>query len=581
MDEESEFFKEYEENEKILEHSNKKLSVNIPKVSDEILKSLKELQNIDKLSTINIIIIGSKKTMINFISRMKTLFLNNNTNFLLDHFSLISKDKIFYCSELENSEVKLFSNDSLSTLTPNIISNFLPQNSLKNNKKKQIFNDQNEDEDIFKNYQKRLILNPSITMLDLSNNDLGSNEQNIKILKYILLNNNTITSLKLGNNKLGDNKKNFQLLKEGLMGNKSIQELDLTNNSLGEYKRNMINLKEALENNCSVKILNLGKNYLANSSNNMKYLSEILMNNICIRKLDLSRNCLGSNFDKIHYLERGLENNNYLTSLDLSDNDIGNDKKVLESILKAIEKNKNLKILNISGNNLDNKKENILFLKNYIKNYKYLVSIDISNNMDSINNNFMESLKDGLKLNNSFSEIELSYINMGMKELKIHSQRLSGNNNISSLNLEINDQEILNNFEKKLVCEEKFKKNVDDTNLDIEKNPEISYLSEEDESRDYGIINCLDNISLLCSDKKETFILDELNESCNLQQFELYRKYNSLSNFVDESHKNSFRFDYLSKRNISDNFENSKDNSKNEFSICESLFSECVLNIEF
>jgi len=144
-------------------------------------------------------------------------------------------------------------------------------------------------------FLKLISFDPTIKVLDLQYNELGSNEKNMLYLKEALQNNNSIKELNLSENNLGSNEKNMLYLKEALQNNNSIKELNLSENNLGSNEMNMLYLKEALQNNNSIQTIDLQRNNLGSNEMNMLYLKEALQNNNSIQKLDLSENNLGSN----------------------------------------------------------------------------------------------------------------------------------------------------------------------------------------------------------------------------------------------------------------------------------------------
>jgi len=268
----------------------------------------------------------------------------------------------------------------------------------------------------YASFLKLISLDSSVIELDLSYNDLSSNDKKMLYLNEALEKNNSIQTLNLRENFLGANEKDMLYLKGALQKNNSILFLDLRGNSLGNFEVNMLYLKEALENNYSIKELNLSLNNLGSNDKNMLYLKEALEINKSIKKLDIQNNGLGLNDKNMEYLKEALEKNKSILKLYLGYNNLGANEKNMLYLKIAFEHNNKIKNLDLSSNYLGENYMDILYLKEALEKNKSIIILNLSYNSLGSNEKNILYLKEALEKNNSLKKINLDENQLGSNE---------------------------------------------------------------------------------------------------------------------------------------------------------------------
>jgi len=168
--------------------------------------------------------------------------------------------------------------------------------------------------------------------LYLSDNNIGSNPDDLKHLADGIRNNKTITKLYLYQNNIGSSPDNLKYLADGIGNNKTITVLDLSENNIGTNPDDLKYLADGIRNNTSITELYLSHNKIGSNPDDLKYLADGIRNNTSITELNLYQNNIGSNPDNLKYLADGIRNNTSITVLYLSENNIGSNPDNLKYI---------------------------------------------------------------------------------------------------------------------------------------------------------------------------------------------------------------------------------------------------------
>lgn len=159
-----------------------------------------------------------------------------------------------------------------------------------------------------------LMKNYTITSLHLRWNKFGSNLENIQILSDFFKANKTITELSLSDNEI-KNPEEWKVFYEALVVNQTITTLDLKCNSLGGHVDNMHFFSEAVRENKTITKLDLFDNEI-NNSEEFEILGKALKVNKSITCLDLKWNSRGNNKEIFHkILSEVLMENKTITTL--------------------------------------------------------------------------------------------------------------------------------------------------------------------------------------------------------------------------------------------------------------------------
>ena len=209
----------------------------------------------------------------------------------------------------------------------------------------------------------RLQLNPSMTHLDLSCNDVcGSRGKHMKGLRAIMLGleeHASLTHLSLANNKnltnFGRNLVGINAIAACVRMNRALVDLDLSANALGLLGTE--NLARGLRNAPGLTALNLRKNMIGRDGQEaLLTMAEALTTNTQLTFINLASNFVGD--DGAQALATMLESNRTITSIDLSRNDITPDG--VPHLSLALQQNNTLAVLDLRVNDIRKRGANSL-----------------------------------------------------------------------------------------------------------------------------------------------------------------------------------------------------------------------------
>jgi hypothetical protein len=264
-----------------------------------------------------------------------------------------------------------------------------------------------------------LKINTHITELNLSRTKINS--EGFEYLNEVLkLNNCSIINIDLSGifNNFG-----MDILSQGLKENNSIKVINLMNNNLEGQQIKY--LRDALKLNNSITDINLGNNNIT-LYEGTKYLCEALKTNSSITKINLTQNNICSDVGELSQL---LKTNKYISAMNLSSNRIG--KTQFSLLLDGLKENTSIRNLDLSYNNLDfnnNAFLNIVFNQNSL-----ITSINLSHNKIDDCNQFLETLGNYLKNNDSITKINISGYQFGLFPFYIFIEDLKQNKSIKDI----------------------------------------------------------------------------------------------------------------------------------------------------
>lgn len=201
----------------------------------------------------------------------------------------------------------------------------------------------------------RLQLNPSLTHLDLSSNDVcGQRGKHMKGLRAVMLGleeHASITRLSLANNKnltnFGRNLVGINAVAACVKMNRALADLDLSGNALGLLGTE--NLARGLRSAPGVTALNLRKNMMGRDGQEaLLTLAEALASNTRLTHLNLASNFVGD--EGAAALATMLESNGAITSMDLARNDISPDG--IPHLSLALQANDSVAVLDLRENDM-------------------------------------------------------------------------------------------------------------------------------------------------------------------------------------------------------------------------------------
>ncbi|XP_069426722.1 NLR family CARD domain-containing protein 3 isoform X1 [Ovis canadensis] len=185
---------------------------------------------------------------------------------------------------------------------------------------------------------RSLLVNRSLTTLDLRNNSIGP--QGAKALADALKINRTLASLSLQSNRIRDD--GARSMAEALATNWTLSVLHLQKNSIGPVGTQQ--MADALKQNRSLKELMFSSNSIGDGG--AKALAEALMVNQGLRSLDLQSNSISD--PGVAALMGALCTNQTLLSLNLRENSIG--PEGARDLAGALRTNSTLKSLDLTAN---------------------------------------------------------------------------------------------------------------------------------------------------------------------------------------------------------------------------------------
>lgn len=296
---------------------------------------------------------------------------------------------------------------------------------------------------------QELILNTTITSLDLTQNSFGDGQ--CENLSIFIKNNTNLKSLDLTKNYITSD--GCAILSNGLLDNKSIDTLNLEENNIGEngideilkgvktsqitnlilkntlfYDEGCKHIPEHLTNFIFLKKLNLDSNYI--SEVGIEQISEYIKATKHLESLSLVENPIHEKGCKL--LFGALEKNTSLRSLNISKTYISN--VGCKFVLSSLTKNKTLQALDISKNHITD--EGAILISELLKVNTSLRSLNLSDNqMFDVG---CQHICEGLKENNSLINLNLRSTFLSGIGCKYLYELLSKNNNLTHLNLSDN-----------------------------------------------------------------------------------------------------------------------------------------------
>lgn len=291
---------------------------------------------------------------------------------------------------------------------------------------------------------------PSIRTLKLYGHALGLNHSCCVALSVLIKKTHTIQNLILTGTSIGNNPENIRCIASALSANTTITMLDLSSNNLSNPII-LTHLLEMLRANNTIRTLKLKyslatRNTIRNGVSDVsRFISEILRCNTSIRRLDLSDNALGYLSSHFETFSNALTTNSTLEILSLSRNSLGKNTNIMRYLSEALENHKSVRELDISWNNILSKPANMKYLAK-IMNCETVCSLDLHGNMLAAKPECMRDFSDLLRKTGTLRELCLQrngFGNMSTGLLSYFIDSLASNNSIEFVRLDQNNLHVL------------------------------------------------------------------------------------------------------------------------------------------
>ena len=323
----------------------------------------------------------------------------------------------------DSTEVKL-SGKMVRDKDANKIANALKKNTitLLDLSRNQIGNGEDNPDDVEETgsfiLAKAVEINTSLTSLDLSGNYL--NGENANHFFEALKTNKTLTSLNLSSDEINDD---IYSIDDALKENTTLTSLTLLGKEIGNSVANLI--ANGLKENTGLTSLSFGilKDEGAES------IAEALKENKTLKKLVLTCDMSDEGAESI---AEALKENKTLTSLDLLGGFI--EAKGANKIAEALKENTSLTSLVLKYSHMISNPDDSFDCHDALKKNKTLTSLTlIGNQPERYKSSIIEKLSSGLKLNKNLRELVLEQNTFRSEDVKHISDALEENTGLTSL----------------------------------------------------------------------------------------------------------------------------------------------------
>ncbi|XP_076008296.1 NLR family CARD domain-containing protein 3 [Genypterus blacodes] len=264
--------------------------------------------------------------------------------------------------------------------------------------------------------------NRKLDSLNLQKNSIGAD--GAKRIAEALKANRTLTNLILCSNQLGD--KGTVALAEALTVNHTLLALHLQSNSISN--RGMTALTKALRLNRGLVSLNLRENSIGVEG--AKNMAHALRENSSLQNLDLTANLLHD--DGVQAIAGAIKVNHGLTALHLQWNFIKS--SATKALAHALLSNTTLQLLDLQENSAGN--EGVIFLAEALKTNASLRTLCLQG--ASVGTSGAVAMAQALTVNQCLQTLDLRGNAVGMQGAKALANALKHNRSLKSLNLQEN-----------------------------------------------------------------------------------------------------------------------------------------------
>ncbi|XP_074136066.1 NLR family CARD domain-containing protein 3 [Sminthopsis crassicaudata] len=268
---------------------------------------------------------------------------------------------------------------------------------------------------------RSLLVNRSLTVLDLRNNSIGP--QGAKALADSLKINRVLISLSLQNNVIKDEGAKF--IADALTVNHMLSVLHLQKNSIGPLGAKPI--ADALKKNGTLKEFMFSSNSVGNDGS--KALAEALKVNQGLITLDLQSNSISD--AGVAALTRSLCTNHTLLSLNLRENSISPDGA--QEIASALRSNQALQNLDLTANLLHDQGAQAIAAA--VKENRVLRTLHLQWNFIQVN--AAKALGQALQFNRSLTSLDLQENAIGDEGMMALARALKMNTSLTALYLQV------------------------------------------------------------------------------------------------------------------------------------------------